>query len=87
MKFLCLKFMLLLFEQDNVEICFRIIPDAAKSKVLNLKGMLLFLERHCSNVKKPARFANQQCLVVSVAKNSFKLAKSIQALHFKAKKA
>jgi len=37
--------------------------------------------------KESARFANQQCLVVSVAQNSFKSAKSIQALHFNAKKA
>ncbi|KRM82066.1 hypothetical protein FC25_GL001199 [Ligilactobacillus ruminis DSM 20403 = NBRC 102161] len=33
-----------------------IIPDAAKSKALKLKGMLLFLERNCSNIKRNCSF-------------------------------
>ncbi|EFZ34010.1 hypothetical protein HMPREF0542_11869 [Ligilactobacillus ruminis ATCC 25644] len=38
-----------------------IIPDAAKSKVLKLKGMLLFLggKNTVQISKEPARFANQ----------------------------
>jgi len=37
-----------------------IIPDAAKSKVLKLKGMLLFFGKNTVQIsKEPARFANQ----------------------------